>query len=865
MNQTGHRSALGRLIWTLLWPCSTFLSNFSEGQVHLRPLARQARLSATGVWQGMTAFSQQKVRRIMPTLFCLGVLALADGCASVPEIHVIGDRSFQPYESCLSGDDSRAEGITVEHWRLMGRKAGFRIKYSCDTWENAQQAVLNGTAHAIGGMSPYESREPQYRFIKELTRNWAVFYYRKQDDDKVLSFQDVVDKRLDVGVVKADDVAERIKKDFSGVRFKYYASFGDVVAAAQDNEIHVFVMEEAVATYHLGDKKITHLFNFGSRLFPAHLWAAVPKDSKWADKLEEGFKKVTVAELLEIERKGVPSRGALIGAIQYVEQWVRSNPAVSVLGTFLLVYLLAVCLLFIVAPIRLFYVSIWLRQIRLQVPNSFLDLAPLRIISLIWLADTSQRVLNAWLAKRRPVILRNFSGRKTVGDRKSHYLMPFVIDGQTIEVPSVQERRHELIVRLRSIFAGRGACVSIVGEGGSGKTSLACWICDNALQKGDDSAEYIFAKLVVPIMLEGQLAQPMIDAIHTQFISLVNEEIPKEILTALMRKGHVLVVIDGFSEFDKSSRDRVESIGPTVPPFSLIVTGRRDVPVFGGMAKTELSPLPVSRTVLASFLEFLLREAGAHKKLANADFFDGCKHLSRLAGDREISPLLVVLYATLLAPMSNGVAGSAAKVSNIPDIFLEFVNRMNAAVTNDPISDVTIHRHLRTIAWKCVSKDYRPQPCLREALLPLIDETALRYLEDKLGLIETIKPTQTHVRFLLDPLVEYLAAAFLCAEGQITGELGAFLKHVSDQGAHAVSCLGLCQALADTAFAKTAVSALIAPNYLEALDALAAWLQRQAIAPEAGAIEPFAQEPNTTSDQEPSAPAQPNQQERMIG
>jgi hypothetical protein len=328
-------------------------------------------------------------------------------------------------------------------------------------------------------------------------------------------------------------------------------------------------------------------------------------------------------------------------------------------------------------------------------------------------------------------------------------------------------------------------------------------------------------------MLEGQVVQPIVDAIHGQLISLVKEDVPQEIVTAVMRKGHLLVIIDGFSEFDKASREKIEATGPTVPRFSLIVTGRREVQLFGGIAKIEVKPLPVSRTVLAAFLEFLLREAGVHTALTNPEFFDACKNLSKLTGGREISPLLVVLYCSLLAPRKSGAADRTAKVSSVPDIFFEFVNRVNSAAKDESIADVVVHQHLRTIAWSCVSADFRPQPHLRSNLLTSVDESTLRYLEDTLGLIETIKPAQTHVRFLLDPLAEYLAAAFLCGEGAATGELAAFLDYMADRQRYAAACRGLCQAVVDTASAKKEMSALIPEKDKEALAELATWLRQQ--------------------------------------
>ena len=800
----------------------------------------------------MSSALGRSVRGLATLVSWLAVaLAFMAGCAKLPEVHVVGDRDYPPYESCEPGDDSRAEGILVEQWRLMGSKAGLRIKYTCDKWESAQKAVLDGRADAIGGMVKSESRQRDYRFVKQLALNPTHFYYRKPSSE--LSFAEIVVEGRAVGVVAGDYAIERLEREFPSVLFNRYGSYGDVVVAAKNFEINIFVMEEAVAANLLAKHNINHLFTRNPKpLFQESLWVAVRKENAaLAKKLEEGFSRVSDDELAELEQKPKPPRGLLANALRRAEDWARDNPSTTALGTLGAIYVLAIGGMFVFAPLQMFRFSVWLRRLKIQAPSGLFDFAPLRIVSLIWLIDTKSHVLDAWLADRRPVILRNFAGRKTVGDRKSHYLLPFVINGGRVEIPSVQERSRHLVTHLRSVFTKPGACVTIIGEGGSGKTSLACWVARHALQEClDDPNERIFAKLTVPIMLEGQLAQQLVDAIHTQLIGLVEQEVPQEIVTALMRKGRMLVIVDGLSELDNASRERLEATGPLVPRVPLIVTFRRETSIFGGIAKTELRPLRVSRTVLTGFLDFLMREAGTNTKVADVDFFESCARLSKLVGGQEISPLLVVLYAQLLARGNNEGVDPLSHVTSVPDIFSEFVNRLNGALKSDRVSDAVVHGHLRAIAWDCVSTEYRPQPRLRAEILRLIEdrETVLKYLEDRLGVIEAIKPAQTHLRFVLDPLAEYLAAAYLCTEGVVTGELGTFLHYVYKQDKNAATCLGLCRAVVDTAFAKTAVSeATIGQENFHSLIALRAWLQGPAVAEDGANLDPRRRAPIPTN------------------
>jgi ABC-type amino acid transport substrate-binding protein len=762
-------------------------------------------------------------------LLLAAVLPAMTACERLPEVRVIGDRGYRPYEYCEQGE-TRAEGILVEQWRLMGSRAGLRISYTCDDWEKALKAVLEGKADAIGGMFKSPEREQQYRFIKSLSHNPTYLYYRKQNDE--LSLETIALEGRAVGVVKSDYAVERLRQQFPNLNFNSYGSYPDVVSAAQRREINVFVMEEAVAADLMTRSGIVQLFTRGAApLFRESLWAAVRKENvALATQLEEGFRKVTDDELAKLEQNPKPPPDLREKLVGRALEWAHDNPVMTALGAFLLAYLLVIGGLFAFAPLRIYRFSGLLRQTKIQA-SGWIEIV-LRIISLVALIDTSPRILNAWLADRLPAIRRNFSGRKTVDDRKKHYLLPFVVGDERVEILSVQERTRRLVTRLRTVFSQPGACVLIAGEGGSGKTSLACWVARNALQMpgSDHPDERVFPKLTVPIMLEGQLNQPVFDAIHSQFVALAEEEVPKDTLTALMRNGQVLVIVDGLSEFDSASREKIETVDAAVPRFPLIVTSRRDTTLLGGMAKTDLRPLKASGTVVVGFLEFLLREAGLRDKLTDTELFTSCANLSTLVGGKDISPLLIVLYAQLLAPTNGGAATSLPTVTSIPDIFLEFVNRLNGSLKQDRIGNAEVHGHLRAIAWACVSDDYRPHPRLRADLLDLSEDTEaiLRYVEDRLGLIETIAPAQTHVRFLLDPLAEYLAAAYLFNEGAANNALRTFLAHVALHEDAVTTSLGFCRAVIDTAFAKKEMFAQLAPDDRQGLEALREQLRERA-------------------------------------
>ena len=93
---------------------------------------------------------------------------------------------------------------------------------------------------------------------------------------------------------------------------------------------------------------------------------------------------------------------------------------------------------------------------------------------------------------------------------------------------------------------------------------------------------------------------------------------------------------------------------------------------------------------------------------------------------------------------------------------LGYLNELNRAIPEaDRRDDRVVHRDAKALAWECLSETYRPGTGriedARAALGGEDPEGRLRYLEERLRLIRTVPPAKDRVRFLLDPLAEYLA------------------------------------------------------------------------------------------------------------
>jgi HEAT repeat protein len=278
---------------------------------------------------------------------------------------------------------------------------------------------------------------------------------------------------------------------------------------------------------------------------------------------------------------------------------------------------------------------------------------------------------------------------------------------------------------------------------------------------------------MLPVLIEQDLAtqdkdpeHPLFKAIKQQVRVMIDEDEPppEGLLRQLLKKRRVLAIIDGFSEMNEPSRTAALSGITDLPVNAVIITTRADEQL-GTLHKTEIKPLRVKGNRLSTFMEAYLT---AHKKrdlFEDDEFFEACRRLSLIVGDRDITALLAKLYAEQMIATKEGAADADAP-ENIPELMLSYLNDLSrGSGPNEP--DIReVHRAAKSIAWECLKKTLRPTPARRDDVLSALGgeekgAPLLKHLEERLRLIQTVGAGRDRVRFALDPLAEYLAGMHL--------------------------------------------------------------------------------------------------------
>src|SRR5262249_24939736 len=140
-------------------------------------------------------------------------------------------------------------------------------------------------------------------------------------------------------------------------------------------------------------------------------------------------------------------------------------------------------------PLVLFQINETLRKLplaRLPGPLGRMEMS-LRGLLLVGFFHYHRRVLDAWIARHVASFRANFQARRTVKEPALYVPVPVALDGAA--VPGLT------VAPLREAFRKRG-CLLIRGEGGSGKTTLACQVGHWALAV--NPAERLCAHLMLP-------------------------------------------------------------------------------------------------------------------------------------------------------------------------------------------------------------------------------------------------------------------------------------------------------------------------------------------------------------------------------
>jgi urea ABC transporter urea binding protein len=379
------------------------------------------------------------------------------------------------------------------------------------------------------------------------------------------------------------------------------------------------------------------------------------------------------------------------------------------------------------------------------------------------------RVLDAWVAQHVALARRNFLTKYTVRERDVYLDLPVEVDGKI---------NHSIgAATFLSTCQLPRWCVGIWGEGGSGKTSLACRLARWAL--GVEQGNWLCpTHVMLPVLLEPGLGAERVrelsafrETVRGQLAALIGSVhgIPNELLDELLRRKRVMVIVDDLAAL--AGKDWQLPCAADFPVMALVVTSRL-ADDLGGVPMVSVLPQRIRGAfTLTNFFSNYLQARGQSEKFSAEEITNACGRLFKIEDRGRTGPeggTITALFAKMYAEQLIGMKEAGGPVdlpASIPGLMLGYLDTINRRSKSLETSDRAVQRAAKKLAWECLHANYRPGVVHRDgAAAALADdggEVMLNYFENDLLLIHRVGPRHDEIRFALDPLAEYLAGMHL--------------------------------------------------------------------------------------------------------
>jgi photosystem II stability/assembly factor-like uncharacterized protein len=370
---------------------------------------------------------------------------------------------------------------------------------------------------------------------------------------------------------------------------------------------------------------------------------------------------------------------------------------------------------------------------------------------------TQDATLDAWVKKHQKAAEKTFLAKDTVDKRSKHIPLP-------VRLETEQERT--LINRpspkdFRAFMQLPRLVLSIVGIGGSGKSSLACELARWAMSAKEE--ERLNTHPMIPVLVEEDTTD-LSACIKKQLLIISEQDVPDELLKSLLDKKRLLVLVDALSEKSQTMQESVRDIHAGWPVNALVITTRRPIDVTGASPVT-LRLEEIKTAGLAYFLfEYL-------KSLKQEELFPGRTPLEladRLLSimeadgkDLPLTPLLIVLFVNEAINLVEQGKDFDSLPDSIPETMIKYIHRLNTRqkVPNEKLVDATL-----AVAKFSLGDNYNPHDFERRKAIASLKEKSLwsdsyDVLQElvECGILEQHESAGTATyRFNFDPVAEYM-------------------------------------------------------------------------------------------------------------
>lgn len=238
-------------------------------------------------------------------LVCLGLMLMPQPARSAESgrpLRVVMDNNYPPY-TFLDGQGN-PQGILVDQWRLWEKRTGIPVEISVMDWESALRRMKNGEFDVIDTVFKTEERLTWLDFGKPHARIEVSVFFKNQ----ITGITDIASLKGFVVAAKDGDAAVEALHKAGVENLVLFKGYEDIVRAAKEHKVNVFVIDKPPALYFLYKYDIVQLFKASIAMPSGEFHRAVRKGQEGLlAQVEAGFAGIAPRELKEIDGKWMGS------------------------------------------------------------------------------------------------------------------------------------------------------------------------------------------------------------------------------------------------------------------------------------------------------------------------------------------------------------------------------------------------------------------------------------------------------------------------------------------------------------------------------------------------------------------------------
>jgi PAS domain S-box-containing protein len=244
--------------------------------------------------------------------------SVQNGTPRIETVRVVMDDDYPPF--IFKDAEGNLKGILPDEWHLWMQKTGIRVTISAMDWAGAIQRMRSGDFDVIDTIFQNANREKIFDFTKSYVKIEVPVFFRSD----ISGIHGVDDLKGFVVAVKSGDNTINVLRSNGITHLLAFKNYKDIVEAARDHKVNVFVIDKPPAYYYLYKFGINDQFRETSPLYSGAFHRAVRKgNTRLLQAVENGFSRISQAEYQEIEKRwyGAPimspgtKRYLLIGSI----------------------------------------------------------------------------------------------------------------------------------------------------------------------------------------------------------------------------------------------------------------------------------------------------------------------------------------------------------------------------------------------------------------------------------------------------------------------------------------------------------------------------------------------------------------------